>query len=59
MHNESSVFLAELDYIASHGFTVALTLNTQHVPCALCRHQATQSLKHCDSESKPLYVSNC
>lgn len=31
MHNESNVFLTELDYIASHGFTVALILNTQYV----------------------------
>lgn len=34
-HNESNVFVAELDYITSYGFCVALILNTQYAHCAL------------------------
>lgn len=47
MHNESNVFLAELDYIASHGFTVALTLNTQYACCVLPSFSTTQYQKCC------------
>lgn len=47
MHNESSVFLAELDYIASRGLTAAWTLNTQYAYCARPPSPSTTQHQKC------------
>lgn len=55
MRNESSVFLAELGYIASRGLTAAWTLNTQYAYCA--RPPSPSTTQHQKMLPKPIWPS--